>query len=200
MFHWSNTLLSVHYNGNWHIDQQNCVNYALKSSHHIHIWQSADAKENMYSPSSWQVVAGRPILPGDCQRPLANGDFSLKQSPTTLYSCDWGLSYHMSLSNLRKAIAITDDLDKPVNFGHISVLALSEQTNMEWQCVCYSYRSVEVALAVHGNVEPCLGALDGHYPEPHRNQVELHCKTQRGRSDVRAIILSLKRSQCFLVA
>lgn len=106
----------------------------------------------------------------------------------------------MSLSNLRKAIAITDDLDKPVNFGHISVLALLEQTNMEWQCVCYSYRSVEVALAVHGNVEPCLGALDGHYPEPHRNQVELHCKTQRGRSDVRAIILSLKRSQCFLVA
>lgn len=49
MFHWSNTLLSVHYNGNWHIDQQNCVNYALKSSHHIHIWQSADARENMYS-------------------------------------------------------------------------------------------------------------------------------------------------------
>lgn len=60
------------------------------------------------------------------------------------------------------------------------------------------YRSVEVALAVHGNVEPCLGALDGHYPEPHRNQVELHCKKKE--NDVRAIILSLKRSQCFLVA
>ena len=67
--------------------------------------------------------------------------------------------------------------------------------------MCWPYRSVEVALAVHGNVEPRLGALDGHYPEPHRNQVELHCrKKQTGRSGVRAIILFLKRSKCFLVA
>lgn len=43
-------------------------------------------------------------------------------------------------------------------------------------CVCRLYRSVEVALAVHGDVQPCLGALDGNYSEPHRNQVELHCK------------------------
>lgn len=37
------------------------------------------------------------------------------------------------------------------------------------------YRSVEVALAVHGHVEPRLGALDRHDAEAHRNQVELHC-------------------------
>lgn len=51
---------------------------------------------------------------------------------------------------------------------------------------CWPYRSVEVALAVHGNVEPCLGALDGHYPEPHRNQVELHCKIKQ-RGEKRAL-------------
>ena len=69
--------------------------------------------------------------------------------------------------------------------------------------MCWPYRSVEVALAVHGDVQPCLGALDGHYPEPHRNQVELHCKKKKNRermSGVRAIILPLKRSQCFLDA
>lgn len=44
----------------------------------------------------------------------------------------------------------------------------------------WPYRGVEVALAVHGDVEPRLGALDGHYSESHRNQVELHCKKKRG--------------------
>lgn len=58
--------------------------------------------------------------------------------------------------------------------------------------VCWPYRSVEVALTVHGDVEPRLGALDGHYPESHRNQVELHCKKKkRGKSGVRVIILFL---------
>lgn len=44
------------------------------------------------------------------------------------------------------------------------------------------YRCVEVAVAVHGDIQPRLGALDGNDPEPHRNQVELHCKkkTKRG--------------------
>lgn len=48
----------------------------------------------------------------------------------------------------------------------------------------WPYRRVEVALAVHGDVEPRLGALDGHYSESHRNQVELHCKKKRGTAGV----------------
>lgn len=44
------------------------------------------------------------------------------------------------------------------------------------------YRCVDVALAVHGDVQPRLGALDGNDPEPHRNQVELHCNNKKRES------------------
>lgn len=37
-----------------------------------------------------------------------------------------------------------------------------------------TYRSVEVALTVHGNVEARLCALDSDYSQTHRNQVEQH--------------------------
>lgn len=59
------------------------------------------------------------------------------------------------------------------------------------------YRCVEVALAVHGDVQPRLGALDGNDPKPHRNQVELHCKiedTKKKRKKKVIVLLVLKLS------
>lgn len=57
------------------------------------------------------------------------------------------------------------------------------------------YRCVEVALAVHGDVQPRLGALDGNDPEPHRNQVELHCKIKdTKKKKKKVIVLVLTRS------
>lgn len=53
------------------------------------------------------------------------------------------------------------------------------------------YRCVEVALAVHGDVQPRLGALDGNDPEPHRNQVELHCKTKDTKKKKKKVIVLL---------
>lgn len=51
------------------------------------------------------------------------------------------------------------------------------------------YRCVEVALAVHGDVQPRLGALNGNDPEPHRNQVELHYKKRTKKKKNRVIVL-----------
>lgn len=53
------------------------------------------------------------------------------------------------------------------------------------------YRCVEVALAVHGDVQPRLGALDGNDPEPHRNQVELHCKIKDTKKKKKQVIVLL---------
>lgn len=53
------------------------------------------------------------------------------------------------------------------------------------------YRCVEVALAVHGDVQPRLGALDGNDPEPHRNQVELHCKIKDTKKKKKKVIVVL---------
>lgn len=52
---------------------------------------------------------------------------------------------------------------------------MTATVNVAWR----PYRCVEVALAVHGDVQPRLGALDGNNPEPHRNQVELHCNKKK---------------------
>lgn len=38
-----------------------------------------------------------------------------------------------------------------------------------------TYGGVEVSLAVHGQVEASLRSLNCHYPQTHRNQVELCC-------------------------
>lgn len=39
-----------------------------------------------------------------------------------------------------------------------------------------SYRAVEHALAVHGNVEAALHSLDGHHSETHRNKIKQGCR------------------------
>lgn len=38
-----------------------------------------------------------------------------------------------------------------------------------------SYRAVEHALAIHGNVEATLDTLDGHHSQTHRNKVKQSC-------------------------
>ncbi len=38
-----------------------------------------------------------------------------------------------------------------------------------------TYGGVEVSLAVHAQVEASLCSLNCHYPQTHRNQVELRC-------------------------
>lgn len=48
----------------------------------------------------------------------------------------------------------------------------------------WTHRGVEVPLAVHAQVEPCLRPLDRHDPQTHRNQVELCCReAERGREE-----------------
>lgn len=47
-----------------------------------------------------------------------------------------------------------------------------------------SYRAVEHALAIHGNVEATLDSLDGHHSQTHRNKIKQSCigvKWGRGR-------------------
>jgi len=44
-----------------------------------------------------------------------------------------------------------------------------------------TYRGVEISLAVHAQVETSLRSLDRHYPQTHRNQVELCCGTKSRR-------------------
>lgn len=38
-----------------------------------------------------------------------------------------------------------------------------------------SYRAVEHALAIHGNVEATLDSLDGHHSQTHRNKIKQGC-------------------------
>lgn len=73
------------------------------------------------------------------------------------------------------------------------------------QAVRQPYRCVEVALAVHGDVQPRLGALDGNDPEPHRNQVELHCKNEKKKTTKRKkkkkkVVIVLVRKLSWLAA
>ena len=55
---------------------------------------------------------------------------------------------------------------------------------------CKSYRAVEHALAIHGNVEATLHSLDGHHSQTHRNKIKQGCRADRvkavgGRERVR---------------
>lgn len=43
-----------------------------------------------------------------------------------------------------------------------------------------TYRSVEKAFVVHGQVEFGLDSLDGHHTEPHRDQVKDSCRSTGG--------------------
>lgn len=42
-----------------------------------------------------------------------------------------------------------------------------------------SYRAVEHALAIHGNVEATLHSLDGHHSQTHRNKIKQGCRADR---------------------
>lgn len=42
-----------------------------------------------------------------------------------------------------------------------------------------TYRRVEEALVVHGQVEFGLDPLDGHHAKPHRDQVKHGCRETR---------------------
>lgn len=39
-----------------------------------------------------------------------------------------------------------------------------------------SYRAVEHALAIHGDVEATLHSLDGHHSQTHRNKIKQGCR------------------------
>lgn len=41
--------------------------------------------------------------------------------------------------------------------------------------VVVSYRAVEHAFAIHGNVEATLHSLDGHHSQTHRNKIKQGC-------------------------
>ena len=49
---------------------------------------------------------------------------------------------------------------------------------------CKSYRAVEHALAIHGNVEATLHSLDGHHSQTHRNKIKQGCRADRVRAGV----------------
>lgn len=38
-----------------------------------------------------------------------------------------------------------------------------------------SYRAVEHALAIHGDIEATLHSLDGHHSQTHRNKIKQGC-------------------------
>lgn len=42
-----------------------------------------------------------------------------------------------------------------------------------------SYRAVEHALAIHGNVKATLHPLDGHHSQTHRNKIKQGCRADR---------------------
>lgn len=44
-----------------------------------------------------------------------------------------------------------------------------------------TYRAVEHALAIHGNVEATLHSLDGHHSQTHRNKIKQSCREDGGR-------------------
>lgn len=57
-----------------------------------------------------------------------------------------------------------------------------------------TYRAVEHAFPIHGNVKATLHALDGHHSQTHRNKIKQSCR-KRARVAVQPLNDSSQRGQ-----